>query len=257
MLRALRSRSKSSAPRPDTLTLSSSRPHSRSSSKHRPHSSLSSYDDDKDNDKDEHYRGRTSYVKTPSDGVPIVKEHHRTRRVSSYHPSQSQSQHQQHSSRSSSSKYLVPVASNSKGVYFVDPRYPSSMSAVIPPQAYPSAAAAASYNVPTTAPYFGSHGQVVYPNGASPQSLHLDSSGAHRGRSRHTSTARDKILVSAGAGGPVAVVPVAVPLPLGPPSSHDSHSSGRGSSGGIFGSWVQSIRSRSRSKSRDRDALYA
>ena len=243
----LRSRSKSTSHRPDLTVSSYSRPHSRSSSK-TPHTS------------DDSTRG--AYVTTTSAGIPVFASSRRSLHSRSASGSSSSSIS---SGSSQGSSYLVPVAGNPHGAYYV--RTSAPMSAIVAP-AY-GHSPSMGYNIPVTAPYFGAQRQVVYPNGYDPssspshlQSLHLDS---HRGRPR-SNTAREKLLQSSA--GPM-VEPAHASLagyapssgpgaPTGAPSSHESshsyHSSSQSStkSSGFFGF----IRSRSKSKSRERDALY-
>jgi hypothetical protein len=98
--------------------------------------------------------------------------------------------------------------------------------------------------------HYFSQGHVVYHHipqksgyDSSPQSLYLDSHARGRPRSNTSIAAREK---------PLNTPPVRVPLAgyVPAPSSHESQKSG-----GIFGSLVNAVRSRS--KSRERDALFS
>lgn len=102
------------------------------------------------------------------------------------------------------------------------------------------------------APYFGPHGQVVYPPSGR-KGYYLDESSlSHqletqpRGRPRSNTAASEKLQISAG---PAEPYRLALDGYTSGPAGHEGK-------GGFFSSFVSSIRSRSKSKSRDGEALY-
>lgn len=173
-------------------------------------------------------------VNIPYDGIPIISTKNRTR----------------------SNSYVVPVASTSTGVYYTVPDvYPHQEYPKYSPQREASTMSAGySPQMMQQPTYYYAQGHVVHHHipqisgyETSPQSHYLDSHARGRPRSNTSTAARDKLTMSSNA--PEAVrVPLAGYVP-GPPS-HESQKSG-----GIFGSLVNAVRSRS--KSRERDALFS
>lgn len=181
-------------------------------------------------------------VNVPSHGIPIIKPEKRRR----------------------ANSYVVPISATPDGVYYAHedaiyhpryspPRDPRNMSAGYSPQM-----------MLHHSPHYFAQGQVVYHHvpgapvssagyDSSPQSLYLDSHARGRPRSNTSTAAREKLTMASNA-------PEAVRMPLaggyvpgygGHPPSHEAPQK----SGGIFGSIVNAVRSRS--KSRERDALFS